>query len=96
MVSLVRVVVDHGGLGLSFVGGCRPSKGWDSSSIRGGGRRPLGVGGGVAAVRACSSSVGGCRSLVGVVVVRGRSTFVNGGVVNVRGRSHWRRAVSSS
>jgi hypothetical protein len=55
-----------------------------------------GSGGGVAAVRACSSSVGGCRSLVGVVVVRGRSTFVNGGVVNVRGRSHWRRAVSSS
>jgi hypothetical protein len=75
MVSLVRVVVDHGGLGLSFVGGCRLSKGWDSSSIRGGGRRPLGVGeGSPLSVRArppwavvvlwwgSSSYVGGQRS----------------------------------
>jgi hypothetical protein len=72
MVSLVQVVVDHGGLGLSFVGGCRPSKGWDSSSIRGGGRRPLGVGGGVAAVRACLSSVGV------VVLWWGSSSYVGG------------------
>jgi hypothetical protein len=36
MVSLVWVVVDHGGLGSLFVGGCRLSTGWDSSSICGG------------------------------------------------------------
>jgi hypothetical protein len=60
-VSLVRVVVDRGGLEPPFVGGCRPSTGWGSSSSCGGGRRPR-VGGGVPAVRACLSSVGGCRS----------------------------------
>jgi hypothetical protein len=55
------VVVDHGGLESLFVGGCRPSTGWGSSSSHGGGRRPQ-VGGEVPTVRACSSSVGSCRS----------------------------------
>jgi hypothetical protein len=60
-VLLVQVVVDRGGLEPPFVGGCRPSTGWGSSSSRGGGRRPR-VGGGVPTVCVCSSSVGGCRS----------------------------------